>query len=50
MGEEQNYTWVQEGSNFYKVDDQGNKIFTTEAPADMTGVYVMERAINEPQP
>ena len=43
MGEEQNYSWIQKGSNFYKVDESGNMIFTPEIPIDMTGVYVAER-------
>lgn len=47
MGEEQNYSWIQQGSNFYKVDESGNMIFTPEIPEDMTGVYVAERDTGE---
>lgn len=47
MEKEQNYSWIQKGSNFYKVDNSGNMIFTTKTPEDMTGVYVAERATEE---
>lgn len=47
MDEEQNYSWIQQGSNFYKVDASGNMIFTPEIPENMTGVYVAERDTGE---
>jgi hypothetical protein len=47
MDEEQNYSWIQQGSNFYKVDASGNMIFTPEIPEDMAGVYVAERDTGE---